>query len=132
MRQCQCVSELFLCEFCSRSVRDGRMGLGGFPTTEALCGSSNDMGTYSLSLYGYVDLVNWNSWSENYPPPPYLPPYCLPPPIPYPVPTYLVPITNTSLTPPPPPSSAPFYRFSTHHPGPQLLTPSPNPLSPPR
>ena len=62
------------------------MGLGGFPTTEALCGSSNDMGPYSLSLYGYVDLVNWNYWSGDYP----LHTPSLPPPpqshIPYPPP----------------------------------------------
>ena len=101
-----CVSEMFLCKFCSRSVRDGRMGLGGFPTTEALCGSSNDMGPYSLSLYGYVDLVNWNSWSEDYPPiPPSLLPH--PTPIPYPVPTSLVPIPNTSDPSPPPPTLVP-------------------------
>ena len=33
------------------------MGLGGFPTTEALCGSSKDMGPYSLSLYGQLEFL---------------------------------------------------------------------------
>ena len=49
------------------SDRDGRMGLGGFPTAEALCGNSSDMGPYSLNLYRYVNvnLINWNSWSGD-------------------------------------------------------------------
>ena len=137
MRQCQCVSEMFLCTFGGRSVCQRRQnGAGWFPTTEALCGSSSDMGPYSLNLYRYgwqTGILGAGSAPlhsdpvpVNTPPPPPPPPPPSPPPRPSPLSRSRTHIpTSLPLIPPPtPPSPLPLIP-PLNHPSPLPLIPHP-------
>ena len=119
-KPCVSVSVSLKCSFARLvagvSVRDGRMGLGGFPTSEALCGSSTNMGQYSLNLHRY----GWQTGilgAGSAPLPSHPVPLNTPPPHPH-LPT---------LTPNPSQSPLPF---TYSHPYLSSTDTSPNPTSP--